>query len=155
MHEDAMIGRAPRLVIDTNVLLDWLVFEDPACAALDRALGRGAAHWVATPSMLEELQDVLSRSLPDRWEVARKRALTLDLRARCTGWTEAVPAALPPLRCRDRSDQMFVDLALACGAAWLLTHDRALWALRRPARARGVHIAPPSQWPGPLETARS
>ena len=48
-----------------------------------------------------------------------------------------------PLQCRDPDDQMFIDLALAQRARWLLTRDRALLALARPAAAYGLEIAAP------------
>ena len=50
------------------------------------------------------------------------------------------------LRCRDTDDQVFIDLALAEGARWLLTHDRALLKLSRRASARGLRILRPGDW---------
>lgn len=57
---------------------------------------------------------------------------------------------LPPaplnLRCSDADDQIFVDLALAQGARWLITHDRALLKLARRAGGRGLAIVTPTCW---------
>ena len=47
------------IVLDTNVVLDLLVFDDPATPALQQALDEGALRWIATPVMREELARVL------------------------------------------------------------------------------------------------
>ena len=51
------------IVLDTNVVLDLLVFDDPATPALQQALDDGALRWIATPVMREELARVLLLSL--------------------------------------------------------------------------------------------
>ena len=138
---------SPRVVIDTNAALDWLVFGQPAALALADAVERGGWLWCATPAMLDELRAVLRRPLPERWEQARKLALTkeVDRLVFRLQTTDPLPAA-SRLVCRDPADQMFIDLALACAPSWLVTRDRALLALRRRAMARGVVIATPEQW---------
>ena len=136
-----------RVVIDTNAALDWLVFGQPAALALADSVARGSWVWCATPAMLDELRAVLSRPLPDRWEQARKLALTRELD--CLVFRLQTADPLPTasrLVCRDPADQMFIDLALAYAPSWLVTRDRALLALRRRAMASGVVIATPEQW---------
>ena len=54
--------------------------------------------------------------------------------------------ASPALRCADPDDQPFIDLALAAGANWLLTRDKALLALARPSLARGLVVTTPRRW---------
>ncbi len=139
---------APRVVIDTNAMLDWLVFGNPCALRLGDSVRRGEWAWCASPSMLDELRAVQNRPLLERWEPARKLALTIDVAA----WIAAQPLerTLPPrqhlLLCRDAADQMFIDLALHCAPCWLVTRDRALLALRRRASVRGVVIATPEGW---------
>lgn len=135
-----------RLVIDTNAVLGWLVFRDPWHATLDAALNAGTARWLASPATLDELALVLARELPQRWESARKHALTLPWRQAVTACTEPAASRRPGLVCRDASDQKFIDLALAEGAQWLITHDRDLLQLRRRAAASGLAIGTPVQW---------
>jgi predicted nucleic acid-binding protein len=53
------------------------------------------------------------------------------------------------LHCRDPDDQMFLDLALAAGARWLVSRDRALLHLRRRAQSHGLAIVTPEQWQAP------
>ena len=47
------------IVIDTNIALDLLVFDDPGCAPLAAALEAGALQWLATAAMRDEFARVL------------------------------------------------------------------------------------------------
>ena len=136
----------PRVVLDTNAVLDWLVFREPSALALGHAIGQRRWTWCATPAMLDELRWVLARPLAVRWESAQELALTIDLEALATLIEASVPAPGDALVCRDPADQMFIDLALGCPPCWLVSRDKALLALRRRAAARGVVIAPPALW---------
>jgi putative PIN family toxin of toxin-antitoxin system len=136
----------PRVVIDTNAILDWLVFAEPAALALGDAITSRRCAWYATPAMLGELRAVLDRPLAERWESARKLALTIDLDRLLTPQVPAAALATQRLICRDPADQMFIELALCCAPAWLVTRDRALLALRRRAAPQGVIVDTPRQW---------
>ena len=57
----------PTVILDTNVVLDWLVFRNPMCAALAAAVVAGELRWVATPAMRDELAHVLARGHLDAW----------------------------------------------------------------------------------------
>jgi predicted nucleic acid-binding protein len=48
--------------------------------------------------------------------------------------------------CRDPDDQKFIDLALAAKAQWLVSRDKALLALAKRAKARGLLIVKPEAW---------
>jgi predicted nucleic acid-binding protein len=130
---------APRIVLDTNVLLDLWVFADPAVAGLAAALGAGHLQPVRSTATDGELRAVLARPTfglaPEG-----QAALVTDWLAR------AVAVEAPPvtgLRCRDPLDQKFVELAVAAGARYLVTRDRALLALARRARDRGIAVLAP------------
>jgi putative PIN family toxin of toxin-antitoxin system len=132
----------PVIVIDTNVTLDWLVFRDPGIAALAAAVESAAVRWHACAAMRDELVRALGYTTLARWSPDSERVLSAFDR-----WAlifDAPPAS--NLRCSDRDDQVFIDLALAARARWLVTHDKALLRLGRPARARGVHIVRPLDW---------
>lgn len=139
-------------VLDTQVVLDWLVFADAAAAPLAAAVQCGALRWIATDVMHAELMHVLGRG-----RLRSARPIDADaMSRRFLRWSErrdAAPAALPALRCRDADDQMFIDLAVAASARWLFTRDRALLDLRRPARAHGVTVLRPIDWPASIATA--
>jgi putative PIN family toxin of toxin-antitoxin system len=134
----------PRAVIDTNALLDWLVFREPAATALGQAIEQRQWVWCATPPMLDEWLAVLRVPLGSRWEASREHALTIDV-VPLAAMVSLAPQR-PTLVCRDPADQMFIDLALACRPSWLVTRDRALLSLRRRAAPQGVAIGTPQQW---------
>lgn len=132
------------MVLDTNTVLDWLVFEDAGMAAVAAAVEEGALAWLATAQMRDELARTLNYRTLARWQPDSERTLsTFDKHARLL----PEPAAAPQhLRCSDPDDQVFLDLALAHGARWLLTHDRALLRLARRVRPLGLLIVPPRRW---------
>ena len=49
-----------KLVIDTNIALDILVFNEPKVAQLKADLAAGRVQWLATPVMRDELERVLA-----------------------------------------------------------------------------------------------
>lgn len=141
------LAERPRVVIDTNVVLDCLLFDEPTARPLGSALADGRLHWVTTEAMLDELANVLGRPF-----VAARGgdpvALLAQARALCR--IVATPPAAPHrLACSDPDDQPFIDLALALPARWLFSRDRALLALAGRAAARRLGVLRPAQWAGP------
>lgn len=133
------------VVLDTNVVLDWQLFRDPRALKLGRALDDGTLRWLATPSMLEELFDVLKRPLGPRWDPQRERILS-DKTWLNVELIESRSSRHHGLHCADPDDQKFVDFALALGVRWLVTRDRALLRLRRGADPLGLAIVQPEHW---------
>jgi hypothetical protein len=135
----------PGLVLDTNAVLDWLWFADSAMQGVAAAVAAGRCRWWVTDATNAELEHVLDHRLPPR-AGADRAAVRQGLRR----WGHAAPPpALPSamrLPCRDPDDQVFVDLAIATRATWLVTRDRALLELARRAAAHGVAIVPPRAW---------
>ncbi len=131
----------PLAVIDTQVLLDWLVFADARVARWVAAVEGGEVGWIACPAMRREFERMVTHPRFAPWEPQSERALaTFDRWA----LMQADPAAsTPALRCRDVDDQVFIDLALEHHARWLLTRDKALLVLARRSRARGLEILAP------------
>lgn len=137
---------ASRIVLDTNVVLDWLVFRNPSCAKLSEHFASGRLFWHASQAMRDELSHVLSRGVCDSWAP--------DLSALWTMWdTYAIPteliapaSAATAIRCTDPDDQKFIELALARKVRWLLTRDRAVLKLGRRARTLGLEILIPEDW---------
>ncbi|WP_208512888.1 PIN domain-containing protein [Variovorax paradoxus] len=138
--DSPVLPAPPSIVIDTNIALDLLVFEDPAWAPLAAVLAAGELRWVATEPMRGELARVLRYPL-----IARRmaqRALELpavladfDARARLV---EGVPKRAPYV-CSDPDDQMFVDLAVAHRAR-LLSKDKAVLSMRKRLGTLGVAV---------------
>lgn len=130
----------PRVILDTQVVLDAWWFGDARSRGLALAIEGGRLAWQATVDMRAELADVLGRAT----FAARPAAATATLAA-FDRWARLHP---PPCvghapRCSDADDQMFIDLAIDRGARWLFSRDRAVIALARPlARWRCVLLAP-------------
>ncbi|HEX7437263.1 MAG TPA: PIN domain-containing protein [Caldimonas sp.] len=139
-------GDGPRIVLDTNAVLDWLYFRDPRCAGLAEAVAAGRVRWIASAAMQDEIEHVLLRgSLGDRWPEGP--ASVRDGWQRWATMVEAEPPASPALlRCTDADDQKFIDLALDVRAAALLSADRAVLRLARRATGWGLAITTVERW---------
>lgn len=129
------------IVLDTNTLLDWHVFRDPTMHPIAEGIRSGRLRWLACPAMQREWGLVWPRPGFARW---RPDPAVTEVAFACAELV-ADPAR-GPMRCTDPDDQVFIDLALACKARWLLSKDRALLKLARRARAHGLHITPPARW---------
>jgi predicted nucleic acid-binding protein len=132
------------VVLDTNAALDWLLFAAPAMTDLSAAIVGARVRWIATAAMHREFTHVLERGL-----AAGRGVAPTPLQAAWSTHCAEVPAPqanAKDLRCTDASDQMFVDLALATGARWLVSRDRAVLDLRRRAARLGLDITPPEGW---------
>ena len=133
------------VVLDTNVVLDLLLFGDARAGALLRALQAGQLQALATPAMFDELADVLSRPFLARWQVDAGSLLT-QARALCRLVDAPAARAGAAPRCADPDDQVFIDLAWSWPARWLFSRDRALLDLARTAAHRGLGVLTPAAW---------
>ena len=142
---DASAGAYELAVIDTNVLLDWLVFEDSTTLALSQAITSGDLRWIATAAMREEFEHVLARPEFERWAHRRDPALAAADR-HCVMLADPSVSLAGRLHCSDPDDQKFIDLAMTHPARWLLSRDKALLRLARKSRLRGVDVMTPAAW---------
>jgi putative PIN family toxin of toxin-antitoxin system len=128
-----------RIVLDTNVLLDLWVFDDPGTRWLAAALSRRPGAALRSTATEREFVEVLARP---RFEVSPEQQR--DIVRRWQALSALVATIAPaPLVCSDPDDQKFLDLAHAARARLLLTKDRALLRLRRRAPPFGLAIARP------------
>ena len=128
----ARAGVHARLVLDTNVWLDWLVFADAGVAPVRDAVARGAATVFISTACEAELARVLGYPLSGRALNAEAQAAALSQCRAIARATEdcSEPHAIAVLpRCDDPDDQMFLELARDCRADALITKDRDLLAL--------------------------
>lgn len=135
----------PQIVIDTQVIMDWLVFREPSIALLVKAVETGQVSWIGTAAMKAELLHVLGRGIA----ADRKPDLAAIDEAFARWCQPTDPAPLKDLRlvCRDPDDQMFIDLAVSAGARWLISRDRAVLALaKRANKLCGLTIQKPEAW---------
>ncbi|HKB82096.1 MAG TPA: putative toxin-antitoxin system toxin component, PIN family [Burkholderiales bacterium] len=143
-----------QLVLDTNVWIDWLVFNDPSIAPLKAARQHGRINIVVNAACLEELHAVLAYPEFNLDDARKKDHLAeIDrLAIRHGHHRPAGPIALP--RCSDPDDQKFLMLALDAAADWLLTRDKALLKLNRHLKSAGLRVGSPAQWSAAFVEAR-
>ena len=156
------VGAEPslvQLVLDTNVWLDWFLFNqepDSPIAQLQNCVMNGAQQGATensieyrvlmTQPMWDEWVDVLGRA---QFAVAPEQQgrILAQTRALVT-WLDLLtaPPSYAPIRCSDRDDQVFIDVALAYRVDWLISKDKHLLNLRSRALKQGVRVATPEAW---------
>jgi putative PIN family toxin of toxin-antitoxin system len=127
------------IVLDTNIVLDLFVFNDPASEPLKRALQAHQVRWIATQAMREELARVLAypQILP---RLALCRIDAAAVLALFDRHAQLMPApARAAVTCADADDQKFIDLAVAHRAT-LLSKDRAVLGMAKRLSALAVSV---------------
>jgi putative PIN family toxin of toxin-antitoxin system len=128
-------------VIDTNIVLDLWLFEDPATVPLRDALQRGRISHLATRSMRDELERVLTYPHIIK-RMARANIQAQDILNRFDEYlVPAEPAVKAPCTCKDPDDQKFIDLAVA-HAVPLLSKDAAILCMKKRLFQSGVLLNP-------------
>ena len=129
----------PRLVLDTNIILDLLVFQDPAAEVIQMVLDAKLMEAVRTEASMLELMDVIQRPnfklskeqqqiILKQWESSSR---LLD--------NSAIESA--PFTCRDPDDQVFIDMAFSIRPALVLSKDLRVLELGAIAQRHGVDIS--------------
>ena len=117
----------PQVVLDTNLVLSALVFANGRLAALRIAWQSGRCIPLISKATASELMRVLGYPKFRLSENAREELLA-DYLPYCR--SVRIPARLPKLpQCRDANDQMFIELAAAGKANFLVTGDKDLLVL--------------------------
>ena len=127
------------VVLDTNIVLDLLLFQNPQVQGLRQTLDQQQLHWLATPPMREELARVLA--YPKISPVLAR--LGHSLASLLAQWDARVSVVVVAprcaVRCQDPDDQMFIDLAVAHHAQ-LLSKDALVLRLARRLLPLGVVV---------------
>lgn len=136
----------PSLILDTNVVLDWLVFNHPSLDNVTIEAKANHINILTHTALRDELRRVLNYPIL-KLDAKRQEEVYSLYQSLCR---EAVvpnefnaqvlllPQGFP--RCRDPDDQVFLALTLHTKADALVTRDRAVLALRKKARKFGVTI---------------
>ena len=135
----ALTEMKPRLVLDTNVILDLLVFKDPSTEPIQVVLDAKLVEAVRTEASMLELMDVIQRPnfklskeqqqiILKQWESSSR---LLD--------NSAIESA--PFTCRDPDDQVFIDMAFSIRPALVLSKDLRVLELGAIAQRHGVDIS--------------
>jgi putative PIN family toxin of toxin-antitoxin system len=135
------MSRAPRIVLDTNVVLSALVFAHGRLAAVRNGWHKGVCIPLVSRATAAEL--VRALAYPKfKLTSEEQRELLADYLPYCT--TVRMPAKPPKTpACRDPADVPFLQLALAGKAEHLVTGDRDLLAL---ANRFSCAIMKPEAW---------
>ena len=136
-----MSDAAVQRVLDTNIVLDLWVFDEPKAQALRDSVEAGATQWIATTAMREELARVLG--YPQIAKRLNARALpaqdVLDHFDRHARLHPDAPKA--EYTCKDADDQKFIDLAVQHGAA-LHSKDAEVLCMKKRLERCGVTLNP-------------
>ena len=122
--------RPRRIVLDTNIVMDMLHFDDRHTQPLRRAIDDGQLQCFTDEDCLAELERVTGYPAFALDDDGRRALLASYLRfvQRCDAAGEE-DYRLP--RCRDQDDQKFLILAARCRADLLITRDKLLLRLNR------------------------
>jgi putative PIN family toxin of toxin-antitoxin system len=118
------------VVLDTNIVLDAFVFDDPAARSLKSALASGQLEWITTKAMRDELVRVLGypKIVP---RMAFYQVTADHVLAQFDGQSTLVDTApKAPVTCRDPDDQKFIDLAVK-HQSLLLSKDQAVLCMKK------------------------
>ncbi|MBN3802875.1 putative toxin-antitoxin system toxin component, PIN family [Paraburkholderia sp. Ac-20336] len=140
---------ALRVVLDSNVWIDILVFDDPHTRPIAAALESGALAALIDARCLAELTYVLDYPQFAHRNVDKTAALAFVARfaqmVEPPATVEPAEGVRPLPQCKDRDDQKFLELAHTARADWLVSKDRAVLKLaKRIARDFGFQIAQPA-----------
>ena len=127
------------IVLDTNIVLDTFLFNDPAAEPVRQALAKQELDWLATQPMRDELARVL-----DYPKIAARLAfykVTLtDLLAKFDRHARMVDIApKASMTCSDADDQKFIDLAVQ-HRALLLSKDRDVISMKKRLESQGICV---------------
>ena len=131
----ALENAIPIIVLDTNIVLDWLVFEDGGMPALMAAIAHRLVQIASNAECRDELIRVLGYPIFKLDEAAQKLALAqYDATVKITPERASLLGIVP--RCRDRDDQKFLQLAADASANALISKDNAVLGLKRSMKER-------------------
>ena len=112
------------VVLDTNILLDILVFNDERAADLKQAILSHIIKPIASQKTLAELADVISRP---RFELSQAtQAEILEQWHSVISLLDDSHLASAPWKCQDQDDQIFLDLAYQLRPTILISKDNAV-----------------------------
>ena len=137
---------ALRLVLDTNVVIDWLLFDDPFMNPLRHGVRDGRIVVLTHQPAIGELKRVLGYKQL-KLDPARQEAVFTRYQQQATVFAMPADFSLKQLmlpggfpRCRDRDDEHFLALAYHAKADALVSRDNAVFGLKGRAAKFGMTI---------------
>lgn len=144
------MSTAQKVVLDTNIVLDLFLFQDPKTEPLREQLQSAQIHWVATQHMRNELERVLTYA-----HIAEKLAYygktTADILAAFDHFAQLTQASVvkSAYTCKDTDDQPFIDLACKIASdsppqsVHLISKDKAVLSMRKRLEKLSVIVTSP------------
>ncbi len=140
----------PLAVLDTNIVLDLFLFQDPRTEPLRQQLQSGQLRWIATLHMRSELERVLTYPhIAAKLEFYQKTAQDIlsdfDRHAQLT----PEPTQKTPYTCKDTDDQVFIDLAYVLTLQHpgttisLHSKDKAVLSMRKRLEKLSIYVSVP------------
>lgn len=142
--------RLPRAVLDTNLLVSYLLVHRPPLATLiDEQLAHGRFTLVSAPALLAELARVLQYPRLQHYYDAAQRDRFVALIAALSELVE-LPEEIPPIS-RDPDDDRVIACAVVGRADVIVSGDRDLLDLRE---VGGIPILTAAQFLAWMENDR-
>ncbi len=134
------------LVLDTNVVIDWLVFDDPFMNPLRQGVRDARVSVLTHAYAITELKRVLAYpqlklSLPQQQEIFSRYQDETNIAQMPNDFSPKhlmLPGGFP--RCRDRDDEPFLALAFHAKVDALASRDNAVFGLKTRAAKFGLTI---------------
>jgi predicted nucleic acid-binding protein len=136
-------------VLDTNIVLDLFLFQDPRTQALRQRLQSQTLHWIATPHMRNELERVLTyKNIGVKLAFYQRQPQ--DILTQFDHYAKLSTLSTPkaPYTCKDSDDQVFIDLACALrsqdpqASIHLISKDKAVLSMRKRLLKLQIFVSP-------------
>lgn len=126
---------APSCVLDTNVVLDILLFADKNTESIQKSLASGQLLALGHYDTLYEFADVISRSQFKLTESQIKEKLHAWIKLH---WLIKEPLPTEGY-CKDHDDDKFFNLAHLCSAQYLISKDKKSAESQRQSKTIRLH----------------
>ena len=126
------------LILDTNILLDIFVFDDQRAHPLRAALSNQEIDALVTEDTLDEFIDVISRS-----QFGLDKQKQAEILLQWQSWSRLIKQSdlqVAPWKCKDRDDQVFINLAFSFKPSTLISKDKLVLKLAKRAIKEEVII---------------
>lgn len=129
----------PSCVLDTNVVLDILLFADKNAESIQQLLASGQLLALGHYDTLYEFADVISRSQFKLTESQIKEKLHAWIKLH---WLINEPLPTEGY-CKDHDDDKFFNLARLCSARYLISKDKKVLKAKGKAKRFGCIVTKP------------